>query len=298
LTGIKAPPGLLAQDAVMHLRRFVVFLAATGILLVPQLPGAERIFDVTGVVRSPAKEGRIVITHDEITGFMPAMTMGFSVAPSGEAAPLQVGDRVQFRLHVTETSSIATDFKLLGRTSSVAPGNTSSRAAHRLREGDRVPAFALLNQEGAPLTADVFGGHLTIVTFVFTRCPVPEYCPAIALRFGQLQRAIQSNPDLAARVRLLSISIDPEFDRPEILKAYGAAVGADPAIWQFATGEKTEIARISADFAVFTERNGVTLDHTLCTALIDADGRVVELWRGSGWRADEVIAALVRAAAR
>jgi protein SCO1/2 len=99
-------------------------------------------------------------------------------------------------------------------------------------------------------------------------------------------------------VRLLSISIDPEFDRPEILKAYGAAVGADPAIWQFATGEKTEIARISADFAVFTERNGVTLDHTLCTALIDADGRVVELWRGSGWRADEVIAALVRAAAR
>jgi protein SCO1/2 len=278
----------------MHLRSLVLILAAASALLASAARGAERIFDVNGVVRAPLKGGRVVIAHDDIPGFMPAMTMGFAVANPTEATSLAVGDRVQFRLTVSETTSTATDFKVVGRAPGDPSGATPQHTSRRLREGDRVPPFSLIDQEGQTLAAAALSGHATVVTFIFSRCPIPEYCPAMALRFGQLQRAILANPHLTDRARLLSISIDPEFDRPEILKAYGTAVGADPAIWRFATGEKTEIAALCAAFAVFTERNGLTLDHTLCTALIDRNGRVSELWRGNGWKVEEVIAALAR----
>lgn len=160
-----------------------------------------------------------------------------------------------------------------------------------------MPPFSLLNQDGEKLTATELIGHVTVATFIFSRCPVPEYCPAMALRFAQLQKRILADTALAGRARLLSITLDPEFDRPEILKAYGAAVGANPTIWQFATGEKSEIDALTKAFAVFTERNGVMLDHTLCTAVIDGNGRVIEIWRGNSWKADELFAALTHTAA-
>jgi protein SCO1/2 len=135
-------------------------------------------------------------------------------------------------------------------------------------------------------------GRFTIVTFIFTRCPVPEFCPAMAVKFGALQKNLAADPSLAARVRLLSITLDPEFDRPEILAAYGKAVGAKPELWNFATGEKNVVETLAKAFSVYTERNGVTLDHTLCTALIGPDGHVVDLWRGNAWSIDETLAAI------
>lgn len=282
----------------MPLRHVLLPIAVTVALFTPRAFASEHVFDVTGVVRSPLQEGRVVITHEDIAGFMPAMTMGFTVANPAEAAPLVVGDRVQFHLKVSETASRAADFKLLGRAATTSSTAATPTASRRLHEGDRVPGFSLLNQDGLPLTASAFSGHLTVLTFIFTRCPVPEYCPAMARRFAQLQRAILADPSLATRTRLLSISIDPDFDRPKMLQDYGAAVGANPAVWQFATGDKAEINRLSAAFAVFTERNGVSLDHTLCTALVDGEGRVVGLWRGNKWDTAEIVSALQRAGHR
>lgn len=278
------------------MRSFFLITATVAALFAPCIRAAEQVFEVVGVVRAPLKGGRIVMTHEDIPGFMPAMTMGFTVANPSETATLVVGDRVRFHFRVSETASSAADFTVLSRGGSTETATATPAARSRLHEGDRVPSFSLLNQDGQPLTSAVLTGHVTIATFIFTRCPVPEYCPAMALRFGHLQKAILANPHLAGRVRLLSITLDPEFDRPEILKAYGAAVGADPAIWHFATGEKTEIDTLTSAFAVFTERNGVTLDHTLCTALIDRDGRVIEIWRGNSWKVDELLAAMTRAA--
>jgi protein SCO1 len=204
---------------------------------------------------------------------------------------LKAGDRVRFRYRVNETKSTAENFNVTGReTSSTAPKPSSKNS--RLRAGDAVPTFSLTDQKNQPFTTAALRDRFTIVTFIFTRCPVPEYCPAMALRFGELQKAILANPKLAARVRLLSITLDPEFDRPEILNAYGEAVGANPAVWQFATGTKEEIAALTKAFAVYNERNGTTLDHTLSTALIGPDGRVIDLWRGNGWRTEEVLKAV------
>lgn len=274
-----------------HLLRISVSSA----LLAAAATAAERVFDVTGVIRGSLDDGQLIIQHDEIPGYMPAMTMAFAIKDPADATRLQHGDRVRFKFRVTDDQSRADGFVVTGRDSTTPKPQTAAPSkVARLREGDTVSDFTLLDQDNAPLTPAALRDRLTVMTFIFTRCPVPEFCPAMAMRFGQLQKAILADPKLAPRARLLSITLDPEFDRPEILKAYGDAVGANFSVWNFATGTTEQIATLTKAFAVYTERNGVTLDHTLCTALIDGRGRIVELWRGNGWKIDEVLAALSR----
>ncbi|HYD84216.1 MAG TPA: SCO family protein, partial [Opitutus sp.] len=174
---------------------------------------------------------------------------------------------------------------------------TKGKGPARLRVGDAVPAFALIDQAGKPIDESELKGRHTIVTFIFTRCPVPEFCPLIARKFQALQQTL-AEAKAGDDVRLLSISIDPEHDRPPVLREYGEALGADFDRWRFATGTNEQIATLAKLFAVRTERNGGSLDHTLATALIGADGRVVEIWRGNGWKPEEVAAKVREGAAR
>jgi protein SCO1/2 len=259
---------------------------------------AERLFDVTGIIRGRLDDGQMIIQHDKIPDYMPAMTMAFALSNPADAARLKNGDRVRFRFRVGKDNSTAENFVVTGQEASLSQPKTAETKGARLRAGDPLPEFALVDERDQPLSASALRGKLTVVTFVFTRCPVPEYCPAMALRFGQLQKTILADPKLASRAGLLSITLDPEFDRPEILQAYGKAVGANPKVWSFATGTKEQIATLTKAFAVYNERNGVTLDHTLCTALIGSDGRVIDIWRGHGWRVDEIVDALSQEAAK
>jgi protein SCO1/2 len=261
----------------------------------------EQIYEVTGVVRARLDDGGVVIKHDEIPGFMAAMTMRFDPAEPKDTAQLKEGDLVRFRLRVTEESSVADRFVVTGKEApadKIVSAPSARPKIPRVRPGEAAPAFSLIDETGAAVTTVSLQGRFTVVTFIFTRCPIPEFCPAISLKFAALQRALVADAALAPRVKLLSVTLDPEFDRPEILAEYGKAVGAQPAFWNFATGEKKEVEALSKAFAVFTERNGVTLDHTLCTALIGPDGRVVELWRGNGWKPEEILAAIRAVPAR
>ena len=278
---------------VMNLRRFLVLLAFACIpaLCCANDTAKEQTFEVTGVIKARLDDGALVIQHEEIPGYMAAMTMRFTPADPREAAALQPGDRVRFRYRVSDDSDVVDRFVVIGKETP-KPAAASAARPRRVKAGDPVPEFSLIDEAGQPLTTASLRDHYTIVTFIFTRCPVPEFCPAMALKFASLQKKIAADPALTGRVRLLSVTLDPEFDRPEILTAYGRAVGANPAIWNFATGEKAAIENLSRAFAVFTERNGVTLDHTLCTALIGPDGRVVELWRGGAWKIEELLGAI------
>jgi protein SCO1/2 len=269
---------------------FSRFLLSIGLLVsfASTAPAAE-VYDVTGIIRGPLKDGRITIAHREIPGFMAAMTMSFVVVDSKEAASLKIGDEVHFQLRESDGDFVASKFSVTGHT---APGNAAPAKIARLKAGSAIPAFNLIDEQGRPLTAETIRGRHTVVTFIFTRCPVPEFCPAMAAKFAALQRSLAAGVAGARHVRLLSVTLDPEFDRPEILAAYGAAVGANPAIWNFATGTKAEIEVLSRAFSVFAERNGVTLDHTLCTALIGPDGTVIDIWRGGAWKNDELLAAI------
>lgn len=258
---------------------------------------AEKIYEVSGVIRESLDNAhRLRIAHEEIPGVMPAMTMAFKIADPIDAAGLKPGDRVRFKLHTGNSDWFATNFAVIGGEAapslSAQPRANNNASVRRVREGDAVPAFTLLDQDGAALTSAALQGKATVVTFIFTRCPVPEFCPAMALRFGELQKAILADSRLAARARLLSVTLDPDFDRPAILKNYGQTLGADFDIWRFVTGSREDIGALVKAFAVYTERNGVTLDHTLCTALVGPDGRVRHLWRGNGWKTEEALTAL------
>ncbi len=246
-----------------------------------------KVFTVTGIVRSPHADGAITIEHDEIPGFMPAMTMPF-YASASDTVGLQRGDRVQFEFHVGAESR-ATNFKKLAappRPDAPAPSAPRPPSA-RLRPGDRVPDFALTTENDEPLTAAVLDDQNTVVTFIFTRCPVPEFCPLMSRQFQELQK---TSREQQLGLRLLSITIDPEFDQPDILRAYSKSLDADPAIWRFATGPTGEIATLTRAFAVRTEFNSGRLDHTLATALVGPDRCIIEIWRGNAWKPAEILA--------
>lgn len=262
----------------------------------------ERVFTVRGIIRGELRaDGTLRIAHQAIPDYMPAMTMPFNVDPSARAAAtaLRPGDGVEFKFAVGETSR-AYDFVRIGGpdrstdapATPAAPGAPAAPPARRLKEGAPVPAFSLADDHGRAFTAADFRGRRTVLTFIFTRCPVPEFCPLMSKKFQSLQQRLTQSPPAGPEVRLLSITIDPEFDTPEILRAYAESYGADPQRWRFATGTPAQISALAKAFAVHTEKNAGTLDHTLATALVDPAGRVEKIWRGNGWSVDEVLAAL------
>jgi len=174
---------------------------------------------------------------------------------------------------------------LLGALAAASPVQ-----ADTVRDGDSAPEIQLLDEQGnaTQLHAE---GRATVMTFIFTRCAAMEFCPKMNSKFNELQAAIQKE-GLKDRARLLSITLDPEFDRPERLKEFSEAIKADPAVWNFATGSKEQIDSLTKDFRVFTESKDGVLNHTLCTALIRPDGSVEKIWRGNFWKPQEVLARL------
>ncbi len=249
-------------------------------------------FQVTGVVVAPVANGSMTVTHEDIPGFMPAMTMPFELVKKEEGARVAPGDRVVFTLVVGQERARAERVIVTGHDPTFeARIANAPRASARLRNGDAVPALELIDQDGKELTSAGWRGHATVVTFIFTRCPMPEFCPLIAAKFKKLQDATAKDARLKD-VRLVSVTLDPEHDTPAVLREYGLAKGADFARWRFGTGTREQVAAFTRAFAVHTEQNGPLLDHTLATALVDGDGRVVEIWRGNQWQPQEVLDAL------
>jgi protein SCO1/2 len=256
---------------------------------------SARFYQLRGIVRGFAPDRSTVsVEHENIPGYMPAMTMPFSVKDQKDVAGLKIGDGISFRMTVTDKDLFldqvakisASDVRVAAPTS---PANVSPSASARLREGDVVPPFSLTNQDGTPVTLDAFRDRPLVVTFIFTRCPVPKFCPLISHNFSELQAAIKADAGAAGKARLLSITLDPKFDTPEILKGYAQQQEADPQIWTFATGEPAEIEKLTRSFAVFVQPEAGTISHGLATALIGRDGRVVRIWRGNAWEPSEVI---------
>jgi protein SCO1/2 len=253
-----------------------------------------RSYQVRGIVRGFAPDRSTVsIQHEDIPGFMPSMIMPFSAKDQKEIADLKLGDGISFRMIVTEKDLLLDQVKKIqaSEVHVAQPGPTvasAARTAERLKEGEIVPFFTLTNQDGHRLTSENFRGHPYIVTFVFTRCPVPNFCPRMSHNFSDLQEAIKSDLNLTG-ARLLSITLDPAFDTPAILKQYGEHLQADFALWSFATGEPAQITALTQLFGVYVQPEGGTISHGLATALVGAEGSVIKIWRGNAWQPSEVI---------
>jgi protein SCO1/2 len=289
----KAPWGRIAA-------LFCLAVALAGCDRSKTADSSARFYQVRGIVRAFSPDRSTVsIEHEDIPGVMPSMTMPFSVKDQKEIAGLKIDDAISFRMSITDKDLFLDQVRKIPASDVhiAAPSPRASapaKTADRLREGDIVPFFTLTNQDGARVTSDTFRGQPFVLTFIFTRCPVPNFCPRISHNFSELQETIKSDPGLAGKARLLSITFDPQLDTPEILKSYAEQQKAEPRIWTFATGEPSQVDSLTQGFAVFVQPEGGTISHGLATALIGPGGGVVRIWRGNAWKSSEVIDELRR----
>ena len=252
-------------------------------------------YDTRGVVRgfSPDRS-TIEIQHENIPDFMPSMTMPFVTRDPKQIAELRTGDAISFRMAVTKKDFWVENVKKIRRedVNVAEPKRTSPVSADRdarLTEGDKMPPFTLTNQNGERISLDTFHGNSLVLTFVFTRCPVPNFCPRMSNNFGELQETIKSSTGTLANARLLSVTLDPAYDTPKVLSDYAGFHHADSKIWSFATGDEKEIDSLTRAFSVYRQNEGGTISHGLATALINKEGKIDKIWRGNAWTPAEVI---------
>ena len=255
-------------------------------------------YETRGVVRGFAPDRQTIeIQHENIPSFMPSMTMPFVVRDPKEIADLRTGDAISFRMTVTQKDFWIDHVKKIRReeVNLAEPKRTpavSAESATRLKEGDKMPGFNFTNQNGEHISFENFRGQPLVLTFIFTRCPVPNFCPRMSNNFEELQSAIKTGSSTVAKTRLLSITLDPGFDTPQVLNAYAASRQADPMVWTFATGDEREIDSLTGAFSVYRQTEGGTISHGLATALVNRGGKIDKIWRGNSWTPAEVIEAI------
>ena len=275
----------------------VVTLLATGCRREPP----ARQYELTGQVLS-VDRGRqeIVIRHEDIKGFMPGMTMPFKTKDPRWLDAARPGDIVTATLVVDEGDAWLSRVAPTGRREPLPADASVPRVADpRLRQGEPVPEASFTDDHGEPFTTASLRGVPWAVTFVYTRCPLPTFCPALDRQFLAVQRGIQSDPVLAG-ARLLSVTIDPAYDRPPVLRAHAERLGADPRVWRFVTGEAEDVDRFAERFGLTVDRGSGSPEdivHSLRTAVVDRQGRVVSIREGTEWQAADVLKDL-RGAAR
>ena len=258
-----------------------------------------RTYELQGQILAVRPErNEVVIKHEDIKGFMPGMTMPFTVKDPALLSGRERGDLVTATLVVGETQAYLTTLTRTGHQEVTDPP-PSPPTPDILSTGQTVKDAPLVDQDNKPRAFSTFKGHRLAVTFIYTRCPIPNFCPLMDKHFAAVQKTVASTPSLAD-VRLLTVTLDPEFDRPAILNAYARRREADPAIWTFLTGEPTVVNTFATQFGLYVEhnpQNAIDITHNLRTAVIDPEGRLVTIHNGNSWTPAELVADLSAAPA-
>ena len=251
-------------------------------------------FTLEGVVRSVnVKSGQVLIRHRAIPGFMGAMTMPFKPDNREILQTLQPGDTVEGTLRVEKEDGAVKDYQLLdlrvtgpaeppAKVLDVSKGKVQVRQqAPRLQVGDPVPEFTMTGQDGHAIKLSDLRGKVILLTFIYTRCPMPDFCPLMDRKFSDLSRHISAFPKRANNIRLISLSFDPDHDTPEVLRKHAQIRGAVPPLWSYAVASHQELAKIAAPLGLFFGPDGTDIAHNLSTAVIDPRGNLARLEVGT-----------------
>lgn len=258
---------------------------------------AEKRYPVTGtVVRVEFTDGRVVLDHDAIPDYMDAMTMPFAVRDRALLNGLDAGDVVSATLVVStrDNRSWLEELKVVRKgQGSDSPSRNPGRDA---QPGEAIPDAALVDQDGRSLRLADFKGKALALTFIYVRCPLPEFCPRMTSHFAAIEKALASDAELYEKTRLLSISFDSEHDTPEVLKAYAKPfqLADKPAFghWALASGAAPEVRRIAEFFGLEYLPEKGTFAHNLRTAVVRPDGTVFRVHKGSEWEPVDVVSDL------
>lgn len=245
-------------------------------------------YELRGVVRIvDADAGQATIRHEAIPGFMAAMTMPFAVDDKELLGDLRPGDEVEGRLDVEMAGDSVRSYRLrdlkITRPATSPPVEGPAAAPALLGPGDPVPDFAFLTQTGTPGRLSEYRGSYVIFTFLYTRCPLPDFCPLLDRKFGELAARIGRDARLRDRVRLLSVSFDPEHDTPEVLARHALRNRAVPPLWTFAVAQHEELAKVAPGLGLTYGPGANEILHNLVTVAIDPEGRVLAVERGREW---------------
>jgi protein SCO1/2 len=271
----------------------------------PPAPPANtntQVFQVKGVVVELQADGKTVqIRHEAIPGYMDAMTMPFEVRDTNELRGLAAGDSVSFRMIVTDTDAWIDQVKKLNATANTNLPKAGPfrfvRDVEPLNIGDPLPDYRFTNQLGQAVHLHQFRGQALAITFIFTRCPYPTFCPLMSNNFRDAQEKLLNTPNAPTNWHLLTISFDPEYDTPARLKAYAQNYHCDPKRWSFLTGELIDITAIAEQFGqqFWRAKPNEPISHNLRTVVVDTQGRVQKIIPENKWTSDELVAEIVKA---
>lgn len=278
-------------------RRSMSWLTSLGLLFVlaackTQPPLPQQRFDLRGkVVAVNKSDGTVTLAHEAVPGYMAAMTMDYRIKDQWAFGVLKPGQTVTATLVVASDKAwlegIVVSDNAKPETNSLASLGSASDPL-----GKQVPDFALTNQDGKRIHLHQYHGKVLLLTFIYTRCPLPDYCPLMSKNFAQILRQVRSDPVLSPVARLLSVSIDPEYDKPPVLRAYALDVAGNSAPfdhWEFASGTPEQVRKVAEFFGLKYWTDSGQIVHALVTALIGPDGKVAQIYRGNDWQPAQVL---------
>jgi protein SCO1 len=265
----------------------------------------RQVYQVKGIVREVlADQKKVRIAHEEIPGYMAAMTMPFDVKDAKELEGLATGDEVTFRMIVTKDDGWIDQLKKVGQAAQAeTPGRAGVRIVRDvdpLAVGDPMPDYQFTNETGRAVSLRDFQGQAFAFTFIFTRCPFPTFCPRMSNNFADVYKQLKSSPNAPTNWHLLTITMDPDYDTPQVLQNYAKVFVYDPQKWNYLTGALIDITAIGEQFGLEFYRPDPSqpagLTHNLRTVVIDAAGRVHQVFIGNEWKIEDMVSSLIAAA--
>jgi protein SCO1/2 len=231
---------------------------------------------------------------------MAGMTMPYNVHDPKQLDGIVPGDLINAKLIVLSNDAYLTDVRKVGqaplpKAPADVPAPSASSGFELLKPGEAVPDTQFVDQDGKKRTFEAFKGTPVLVTFIYTKCPMPAFCPLMDQHFAAIQKKLKDDPALKGHVHLVSVSFDPITDTPAVLKLHATKLGADLHTWTFLTGDRDEIDKFASRFGVSVARSQADqrdITHNLRTAIVDADGKLVKVYVGNEWTPDQALADL------
>ncbi len=239
------------------------------------------------LVKSTPARDQLTISHDSIPGYMDAMVMPFRVREPAALPDAAPGDRLRFRLVVTNSESWIDRVRVLSAARRDAGLARSPAEPVLVPIGAPMPDFSLVDTQGRRVSLADLRGQVVLVTFIYTRCPLPDYCPLQMANFAQLRDRLGGR--IGRDVTLLTITFDPRYDTNEVMARYGAGYGADGTAWRLLTGTPAEIERVTDAFGIEFYPEGGLITHSLQTAVIDREGKLFAAIEGRDYSVQQVL---------
>jgi protein SCO1 len=280
------------------MQRRAVFAIAAALSLAACSKSNQRTYSVHGQVLAVTPDRQeATVKHGEITGLMPAMTMPYKIKERADLDAVKPGDVIDATLVIVENDAFLTRVKKVGEEplEQAPPEPTTALTGSGqpiLRPGEVVPDGSFVDQDGRRRTFNSFRGSMVVLTFIYTRCPLPTFCPMMDRHFVSIQERMHDDP-LLKHVHLVTVSFDPQFDTPPVLKKHARELNADLNRWTFLTGEPEAIQKFGARFGVFVARasnDPRDITHNLRTAIVGPDGKLIKVYTGNEWTPEDILA--------